>query len=500
MMITKAIVRGIPDVNNNKYRVYIPLFRNANDSEIDATFEATLCFLNGVFYSLAVDDVVYVDFEDNYYEKPVIIGKLYTNKEDKKAIPTQLTVKTINVLDKAQFPSNTEIDSKSTSNFYKNIKDIQDDIWSLRKQLDDLKWINLDDPDQNAFYQAVNNLSNELEKSQNLINNLTEELVSTTAIANNAIQEANKTKQDLATTQSSLDKVSAELDNTVVALGEANSSLGEAQETISEANTKIDELESENEELKKRLSSAEEDIETNSKGISLKLDTSAFDTFKTGEFKAVFDETKKIPSLATRLDTTDSNLTNLNTNLTSSIATLNTSLLSTNQILSNKVDLSIYNGYINTNNSNISSLSSSVTTISQKVDKMNYYNHSISIIIQDYEKLTLVSLRANWVNTTSTSYGLNGLANDIWAHRDSNGKPPSIQASGVCQFGSEDTNFKGIIFALYFDPSNMELGVNYAPMVNLINNDYTTTWTVHSIEGMGNTTITDIVVPLTNNN
>lgn len=138
-MITKAIVRGIPDVNNNKYRVYIPLFRNANDSEIDATFEATLCFLNGVFYSLAVDDVVYVDFEDNYYEKPVIIGKLYTNKEDKKAIPTQLTVKTINVLDKAQFPSNTEIDSKSTSNFYKNIKDIQDDIWSLRKQLDDLK-------------------------------------------------------------------------------------------------------------------------------------------------------------------------------------------------------------------------------------------------------------------------------------------------------------------------------------------------------------------------
>lgn len=297
-MITKAIVRGIPDVNNNKYRVYIPLFRNANDSEIDATFEATLCFLNGVFYSLAVDDVVYVEFEDNYYEKPVIIGKLYTNKEDKKAIPTQLTVKTINVLDKAQFPSNTEIDSKSTSNFYKNIKSIQDDIWSLRKQIDDLKWINLDDPEQNAFYQAVTELNKKLENSQGLIDNLTEELVSTTTTANNAIQEANKTKQELATTQNSLSLVSNKLDQTTsalnetqeklnetnevlnettTALGEATSSIDEAQNTISDANNKITALQEENEDLKSRLNQAEEDINTNEKDITLKADNTRVD-------------------------------------------------------------------------------------------------------------------------------------------------------------------------------------------------------------------------------
>lgn len=312
MMITKAIVRGIPDVNNNKYRVYIPLFRNANDSEIDATFEATLCFLNGVFYSLAVDDVVYVDFEDNYYEKPVIIGKLYTNKEDKKAIPTQLTVKTIKVLDKAQFPSNTEIDSKSTSNFYKNIKNLQDDIWSLRKQIDDLKGSNLNDQEQNAFYQIANDL--------------------------------------------------------------------------------------------------------------------------------------------------------------------------------------------NTSN-NISSLSSSVTTISQKVDKINYYNHSISIIISDSRKKNRVSLRTNWINTTSTPYvSTSGLGQDIWKNRDSNDKTPSIQASGVCQFGSEDVAYKGIIFALVVDSSDMELKVIYTPIQGLIDNNNSVTWTTGSIEHIANTTITDIVVPLVNNN
>ena len=138
-MITKAIIRGIPNINSNKYRVYIPLFRNANDSEIDATFEATLCFLNGIFYSLAVDDVVYVAFEDNYYEKPVIIGKLYTGREDKKNISTQLTVKTINVLDKAQLSANTEINSKNFSNIYQNVREIQEDVSALRKQIKDLK-------------------------------------------------------------------------------------------------------------------------------------------------------------------------------------------------------------------------------------------------------------------------------------------------------------------------------------------------------------------------
>ena len=45
----------------------------------------------------------------------------------------------------------------------------------------------------------------------------------------------------------------------------------------------------------------------------------------------------------------------------------------------------------------------------------------------------------------------------------------------------------------------MELGVNYAPIYNLIDNNHSTTWTTHSIEGISNTTITDIVIPLTSN-
>ena len=134
-MITKAIVKAIPSTDNNKYTVYIPLLRNANDSEADATFSATLCFLNGVFYSLAIDDVVYVAFEDNYYEKPVIIGKLYTGSENRNSVPTQITAKTIKVLDKAQFPSDTTISDKTINNISSRLNELEESVKALQEKV-----------------------------------------------------------------------------------------------------------------------------------------------------------------------------------------------------------------------------------------------------------------------------------------------------------------------------------------------------------------------------
>lgn len=134
-MITKAIVKALPSTDNNKYTVYIPLLRNANDSETDATFNATLCFLNGIFYSLAIDDVVYVAFEDNYYEKPVIIGKLYTGNEDRNNVPTQITAKTIKVLDKAQFPSDTTISDKTINNISSRLNELEESVKALQEKL-----------------------------------------------------------------------------------------------------------------------------------------------------------------------------------------------------------------------------------------------------------------------------------------------------------------------------------------------------------------------------
>lgn len=134
-MITKAIVKALPSTDNNKYTVYIPLLRNANDSEADATFNATLCFFNGIFYSISIDDVVYVAFEDNYYEKPVIIGKLYTGSEDRNSVPTQITAKTIKVLDKAQFPSNTTISNKTLNDISSRLNELEESVKALQEKL-----------------------------------------------------------------------------------------------------------------------------------------------------------------------------------------------------------------------------------------------------------------------------------------------------------------------------------------------------------------------------
>ena len=97
-MITKAIIKSTPALDGNKYTVYIPILRNANDSESDAIFEATLAYIPGIYYSFSVDDVVFVSFEDNLYNKPVILGKLFTEKD--KNVKTQVEVKTLKVLEK----------------------------------------------------------------------------------------------------------------------------------------------------------------------------------------------------------------------------------------------------------------------------------------------------------------------------------------------------------------------------------------------------------------
>lgn len=108
-MITKAIIKSTPALDGNKYKVYIPILRNANDSESDAIFEATLAYIPGIYYSFNVDDVVFVSFEDNLYNKPVILGKLFTEKD--KNVKTQLEVKTLKVLEKVDlggaFSNNT---------------------------------------------------------------------------------------------------------------------------------------------------------------------------------------------------------------------------------------------------------------------------------------------------------------------------------------------------------------------------------------------------------
>lgn len=120
-MITKAIVKETNKIGSNIFKVYIPLLRNANDEEKDAIFDATLCYTTGVMYTLKVNDVVFVGFEDNLMEKPVILGKLYKgDTEDNSSV--QLKVKTIDITEKCSLPENTNIGNVNLKDMVKEIE------------------------------------------------------------------------------------------------------------------------------------------------------------------------------------------------------------------------------------------------------------------------------------------------------------------------------------------------------------------------------------------
>ena len=74
-MITKAIVQSI-NAAGNRCTVRMPLFESAASS-MPVEAEALVNIAPGMFNSLEVGDVVFVAFEENALEKPIILGKLF---------------------------------------------------------------------------------------------------------------------------------------------------------------------------------------------------------------------------------------------------------------------------------------------------------------------------------------------------------------------------------------------------------------------------------------
>ena len=74
-MITKAIIQSI-NAAGNRCVVQMPIFQTAANPN-PVTAEALINITPGLFNNLAVGDVVFIAFEENAIEKPIIIGKLF---------------------------------------------------------------------------------------------------------------------------------------------------------------------------------------------------------------------------------------------------------------------------------------------------------------------------------------------------------------------------------------------------------------------------------------
>lgn len=142
-MLTKAIIKETNKIGDNKYLVYIPLFQLANQTEQDAIYEATLCTDDCINNSLKVGDVVFVDFEDNRYEKPVIQGKLFTTKENKE-MTSQAIFKTLKVNEKVDLNGDVSINGKNYSTLFRGLKNLLDssDNISIANVVEQLSQIN----------------------------------------------------------------------------------------------------------------------------------------------------------------------------------------------------------------------------------------------------------------------------------------------------------------------------------------------------------------------
>ena len=133
-MITKAIVKSINRAGN-RCVVRMPLFESASSSspiEVEALVNITPGFFNNLF----VDDIVFVGFEENALEKPIILGKLYKGAMYESEVNGGAGIlDSLKVRTSATMPSSTLFEfSASTVNEYK-------DLNTPKKIADYIKWL-----------------------------------------------------------------------------------------------------------------------------------------------------------------------------------------------------------------------------------------------------------------------------------------------------------------------------------------------------------------------
>jgi hypothetical protein len=105
-MITKGIVQRV-DRRGNQFIVRVPLFESASTVN-PVSLKAYQCIVPGLYNNLYVGDIVYIGFEENAMEKPIILGKFFKNyRTEDKAKGGSGNFTKLNILDKASMPAST---------------------------------------------------------------------------------------------------------------------------------------------------------------------------------------------------------------------------------------------------------------------------------------------------------------------------------------------------------------------------------------------------------
>lgn len=112
-MITTGIIKGkfVDKDNVTLYNVDISIFRDPTSDRGQSVVASTCCATPGQYEAYNVDDVVYVSFINNSISHPVILGKIYQNLAEAKALNTAsyFKVNSLEVTGETTLPYNTKI-------------------------------------------------------------------------------------------------------------------------------------------------------------------------------------------------------------------------------------------------------------------------------------------------------------------------------------------------------------------------------------------------------
>ena len=109
-MLTKAIIQSI-DYTKNMCRVRIPLFENASRNVNIIEAEAQINIVPGIYNSYKTGDVVFIGFEENKMELPVILGKLFVSASaEAGSYRGNVSGNSLAITDTAQLPYSTLFD------------------------------------------------------------------------------------------------------------------------------------------------------------------------------------------------------------------------------------------------------------------------------------------------------------------------------------------------------------------------------------------------------
>jgi hypothetical protein len=134
-VITKGLITSINRAGN-RCIVRLPLFETAS-STMPVQIEALVSITPGMYNNLFVNDVVFVAFEENALEKPIILGKLYTGAAIEKDTPGGAGVlDTLVVRSAQQTPATT-----TTFVYTGDNKDEYKNFTTPKKIADYIKWL-----------------------------------------------------------------------------------------------------------------------------------------------------------------------------------------------------------------------------------------------------------------------------------------------------------------------------------------------------------------------